>query len=276
MRLMKNSFFLLVSAALVACSSCGGEKQDDNNTVENNVKMAENLTYKLVSNLPHDTNAFTEGLFVHEGQLYESTGAPTELPQTRSLFGLVDMKSGKIAVKAELDKKIYFGEGIALLNNKIYQLTYKNKKGFVYDAKTYQKISEFAYDNAEGWGMTTDGKNLIMSDGSHTLTFIDPATMKATKSLDVTLNGLYNDRLNELEYINGFIYANVFTTNNIVKIDPKTGEVVGIYDFSNLVNEMRASNPKALEMNGIAYDAQAKKVYITGKMWPKLFEVALD
>jgi len=228
----------------------------------------------LVNTYPHDTTAFTEGFLFHDKKLLESTGAPEYLTQTRSAFGEVDLEKGKLDVKGELDKKIYFGEGIVVLNGKIYQVTYQNQAGFIYDAKTYAKVGQFNYQNKEGWGLTTDGKSIIMSDGTFNLTFLDPENQNVTKVLAVTEGGYGLDHINELEYINGFIYANVWMTNYIVKINPETGEVLGKIDLDDLNVKAKGQNPRCLEMNGIAYDAASDRIMITGKLWPGVYEIS--
>jgi glutamine cyclotransferase len=231
------------------------------------------IKYSVVSQYPHDINSFTEGLHFHEGKLYESTGSPDNVPQTRSLFGPVDMKTGKIDVKAELDKSMYFGEGSVFLNGKVYQLTYKNQTGFIYDGKTFQNIGKFTYTNREGWGLTTDGKSLIMSDGTSYLYFMDPVNFTITKTLDVAEGGRVVEYINELEYIKGFIYANVYMTSTIVKIDPNSGDVVGKMDLGSLLMESKTKSPTSLETNGIAYDSVSNKILVTGKMWPTIYEI---
>lgn len=160
------------------------------------------ISFYVVNSYPHNPDLFTEGLLVHEGQLYESTGSPEEFPTTRSLIGIQDLKTGKLEVKVELDRSKFFGEGIAVLGNKLYQLTYKNGYGFVYNLNTFKKLSEFKYSNAEGWGLTTDGKSLIMSDGTDKLTFLNPKTLKPIGQVSVKESGVSNPNLNELEWIN--------------------------------------------------------------------------
>jgi len=262
-----------LGAVLVSCE----EEKPKNNIpppiTEVEAPKTPEIAFSVVSQYPHDISSFTEGLHFHEGKLYESTGSPDNVPQTRSLLGPVDLKTGKIDVKAELDKALYFGEGSVFLNDKIYQLTYKNQTGFIYDAKTFQNIGKFTYTNREGWGLTTDGKSLIMSDGTSYLTFIDPVSFTTTKMLDVAENGKVVEYLNELEYINGFIYANVYMTSSIVKIDPNSGDVVGKLDLSSLLMESKTKNPYSLETNGIAYDSISKKILVTGKMWPTIYEI---
>jgi glutamine cyclotransferase len=218
----------------------------------------------VLNTSPHDVSSFTEGFLFHNGQLFESTGATAELPQTKSLFGIVDVKTGKIDTKAELDKSVYFGEGIVVLKNKIYQVTYKNQVGFIYDAATYKKIGQFNYTNKEGWGLTTDGTSIIMSDGSNVLTYFNPEGMTITKTLSVSNNGYAEDYLNELEYINGFIYA---------KINPTDGKIVGIIDLSAIEGKERMTNVSAKEMNGIAFDSATNKILVTGKMWANIYQI---
>lgn len=265
-------FFLLTT--LFASCSCEPKKETVvPPPVVNETPKIPEIKFSVVSQYPHDVNSFTEGFLFHEGKLFESTGATDNLPQTRSLFGIVDMKTGKIDVKAELDRNVYFGEGIAFLNNKIFQLTYKNQIAFVYDDKTYKTIGKFNYTNREGWGLTTDGKSLIMSDGTSYLTYLNPESFAVEKVLDVAENDYVVENLNELEYIKGFIYANIWTTNTIVKIDPATGDVVGKLDLGSLSNESKIKSPGSLEMNGIAYDPATDKILVTGKMWPTIYEI---
>jgi glutamine cyclotransferase len=239
------------------------------------------ITYTVMNALPHDTSSYTEGLLMHDGKFYESSGAPQEYDKTRSIVGIVDPVTGKIAVKAELDRKKYFGEGIAIINNKLYQLTWKNfdgqiKKGFIYDLKTFKKLGEFDFPSNEGWGMTTDGKSLIMSDGSSNLTFLDPVTFKTIRILGVTNNNGPVGNINELEYVNGNILANIYETPYIIRIDGSSGKVLGKADFSSLVQEVKMKSTDAEYMNGIAYDSAKNKLYITGKLWPNIYEVRLN
>lgn len=234
------------------------------------------LSYKLVNTYPHDTSAFVEGLCWYKGRLFESTGSPDDMPGTKSYLGVVDTKDGIVKNKIELDRKVFFGEGIAIINDTIFQLTYKNRKGFLYDANTFKKIGEFSYKNAEGWGLTTDGKYLIMSDGTDVITWIDPKTFTVFKTLAVSENGNTINNLNELEYVAGYIWANVYTTNTIVKIDAATGAVTGKLDLWNIDKMARDEYPKALHMNGIAYDSTTGKMLIAGKMWPKYFEIEVE
>jgi glutaminyl-peptide cyclotransferase len=266
---MKSIIFC--ATAFLIFSSCNND--DQSGSSETTRQLTPVINYKVHKVYEHDTTSYTEGLLVHNGQLYESTGASPGLASTRSLFGVVDLQTGKINKKAELDREKYFGEGIVFLGGKVYQLTYQTKVGFIYDTATFSKIGEFTIPSAEGWGMTTDGRSLIMSDGTSLLSYLDPLTLQVTKTLSVSDNDGLVDKLNELEYINGFIYANVYTTAGIVKIDPATGKVVGQLDLFSLASEAVSLYPGSMEMNGIAYDSTTGRTYITGKMWPKVYEI---
>lgn len=256
---------------IVSCNN--NENKDENKTNSNSETSTPIINWSIISVFPHDTTSFTEGFLINDEKLYESTGFTDEFPQTRSLFGEVDLKTGKINPKVELDKNKYFGEGIVFLNGKVFQLTYQSKIGFVYDASTFKKISDFTFPSKEGWGMTTDSTNLIMSDGTNVLTYLDPSTLKTIKTLNVIdENGPVN-YVNELEYIKGFIYANIYTTNFIIKIDPSNGKVLGKLDLTSLKNEQKTKFPGSLEMNGIAYDLKNDKILVTGKMWPNIYEI---
>lgn len=275
-KIKKYSFFASLIVIFVVISSCEPDKPKQNvvqSPVVDNTPEIPQISYTIEKQYPHDVTSFTEGFLFHEGKLFESTGAPDNMPQTKSLFGIVDLKTGKIDAKAELDRTIYFGEGIVFLNGKFFQLTYKNQTGFIYDAKTFKNIGKFNYTNREGWGLTTDGKSLIMSDGTSYITYLDPTSFAVTKTLDVAENGYVVVNINELEYIKGFIYANIWMTNTIVKIDPNTGDVVGKIDISNLFNESKTKNPNSVETNGIAYDSISNKILVTGKLWPTIYEI---
>ncbi|HVU83503.1 MAG TPA: glutaminyl-peptide cyclotransferase, partial [Puia sp.] len=218
------------------------------------------ISYTVLNATPHDTNSYTEGFLFHDGKLYESSGAPEDDPNTRSMFGEVDRATGKVTVRAELDRKTYFGEGISFLNGKVYQLTWTNRIGFIYDAKTFRKIGQFNIPGNEGWGMTTDGKDLILSDGTSNIVYMDPVSFKTVRTISVRDNNGPVGNINELEYIKGSIYANVYLTTEIIRIDPATGMVTGKADFSGLDKEAKMKYPRADYLNGIAYDSAENKV----------------
>lgn len=265
---------LTVTSLLTACNNT--DKQE--NTTGETTKATDNtppvINYTVVNAFPHDTSAYTEGLLFHDGQLYESTGTEPEMPASRrSLFGTVDLRTGKITPKVELDRNKFFGEGIVFLNGKVYQLTYTTKVGFVYDAKTFKKLGEFTFPSKEGWGMTTDGQNLIMSDGTSNINYIDPNTFRLVKVVGVTDNNGPVSNINELELIKGYLYANQWQTNYILKIDPSSGKVVGKMDLGSVDSEARNKYAQAEVLNGIAYDSTTQKVYVTGKLWPNIYEI---
>jgi glutaminyl-peptide cyclotransferase len=267
---IKKLAIILIAFSL---SNCDNSSADPNTNEELPKKEISNINYSVVNMYPHDVHSFTEGLLVHENKLYESTGSPNDLPETRSVFGELDLKTGKITAKVELDRNKYFGEGIVFFNDKAYQLTYQSKIGFVYNLKTFSKIDEFNLPTQEGWGLTTDNVNLVMSDGTSNLYYIDPNTYKLVNKLLVMDENGPVKLLNELEFIRGFIYANLYGTNLIVKIDPGSGNVIARMDLSSIAYEVKIRHAGSLEMNGIAYNDKADKVYITGKMWPSVYEI---
>lgn len=222
-------------------------------------------SFKVVNTYPHDPKAFTQGLVYYKGFLYEGTGL-----NGASELRKVELKTGKVLQRKALAEK-YFGEGIVLFEGKIYQLTWKNREGFIYDLNTFNQVGSFNYDT-EGWGFTQDGKSLILSDGSERLYFLNPKTLKPERSITVTLGGKPINNLNELEYIGGKIYANIWQTTQIVIVDPKTGVVEGVIDLRGLSLLMPAG---ADVLNGIAYDGEGKRLFVTGKLWPMLFEIEL-
>ena len=264
---------LLITVSFYGCSGGDDDKTTERTSGTTTVTETPDIAYAVTKTFPHDKTLFTEGFVVHKGQLFESTGSPEGAGGPRSLIGPLDLTTGKMDEKIELDRSKYFGEGIVFLKGKLYQLTYKNQVGFIYDEKTFKQIGTFSYANPEGWALTTDGESLIMSDGTEKLTFINPADMKPFKTITVTQNGAPLERLNELEYINGFIYANVWMTNFIVKIEPASGKVVGMLNLGSLTYEAQRRNPDCDVLNGIAYDAAADKIYVTGKLWPNVYQI---
>ncbi|NEW83750.1 MAG: glutaminyl-peptide cyclotransferase [Mariniphaga sp.] len=226
--------------------------------------------YKIIKTLPHNIDHFTEGLEIRNGFLYESTGQEG----TSSIYK-IDLSNWKVVKENKLDDK-YFGEGITILNGKIYQLTYKTQIGFVRDLNTFELIKTFTYKNEQGWGFTNDGKYLIMSDGTDYLTYLDPKTLDEVKKIQVCNQKGVIANLNELEYINGEIWANVWMTDTIVRIDPKTGKIVAEIDLKGLLASNISNQKNQVDvLNGIAYDHDKNKIYVTGKFWPKLFEIEI-
>lgn len=224
--------------------------------------------FEVVHAYPHDPAAFTEGLFYLDGFLYESTGL-----EGRSSIRKVRLETGGIVQRIDLPAQV-FGEGIVNWRDRLVSVTWKSQVGFVFDLKTLEIERQFSY-SGEGWALTQDGKELILSDGTSALRFFDPRTFKETRRLQVTLYGKPLQNLNELEWVKGEIYANVWQTNWIVRIDPKDGRVKGLVDLSGLLDPgERPQGPDAV-LNGIAYDAGKDRLFVTGKNWPKLFEIRL-
>ena len=223
---------------------------------------------EVVHAYPHDTAAFTEGLFYLDGFLYESTGL-----EHHSSIRKVDLKTGRVLQHYELPGE-YFGEGIVNWGGKLISLTWQSHVGFVFDLATLRVQHEFHYAG-EGWALTQDGRQLIMSDGTPQLRFLNPGTLSEINRLDVTLNGTPLRNVNELEWVKGEIYANIWQTNWIARIDPHSGAVVGLIDLAGLLNPSeRVAGPDGV-LNGIAYDAKRDRLFVTGKNWPKLFEIRL-
>jgi glutaminyl-peptide cyclotransferase len=244
-----------VTLALLALAACGAK--DEAPKVQ---------TVEVVKSYPHDSQAFTEGLFLDGGTLFESTGE-----EGTSGIRKVKLETGEVTAQAPLSAP-YFGEGIIGWKDRLYQLTWKDQKGFIYDRATLTPKGEFAY-TGEGWGLTHNGKSVIMSDGTATLRFLDPDTMPQHSTLAVAANGCPVSQLNELEWIDGEIWANIWRTDLIARIDPGTGKVKGFVDVSAL----GPPTPSEDEVpNGIAYDAAAKRIFVTGKMWPQLYEVRVS
>jgi glutaminyl-peptide cyclotransferase len=265
--------FILIFTFFMYLSSCRKVTSESGSASLDKTPV---LDFVYLESYPHDTNSFTEGLLIQQGELYESTGATRELPQTKSLFGILDLKTGKIDPKVCLDPQKYFGEGISFLKDKVYQLTYKTRIGFIYDAQSFKKLSEFSIPSVEGWGLTTDGHFLIMSDGTSMLTYLDPEDLRVVKRVSVTENGCLVENLNELEWIRGLLYANIWTTTSVVLISPTDGKVVAKLDLASLAEDAKNSYQGSLEMNGIAYDSTDGKIYVTGKMWPKIYAIKVD
>ena len=222
--------------------------------------------YAVVHVYPHDPKAFTQGLIYVDGHLYEGTGL-----NGRSSVRMVDLATGRVLQKYDLPAE-YFGEGLTEWGSNLIQLTWKAHKGFVYDRFSFSLLRTFEY-KGEGWGLTHDATQLIMSDGTSYLRFLDPKTFREIRRVHVTdEKGRGIESLNELEYIHGEIYGNIWETDKIVRISPRTGKVLGWTDLSGILDKREVQDPGAV-LNGIAYDASGDRIFVTGKLWPKLFEI---
>ncbi len=226
--------------------------------------------YKVIRTYPHNPDYFTEGLEFNNGYLYEGTGQ-----EGSSAIYKVDLLTSKVLKSYKIEDQ-YFGEGITILNNKLYQLTYKSQLGFVRDLNTFDVLKTWNYKNLQGWGLTNDGSSIIMSDGTEFIYFIDPQTFSVNKKIQVCNQSETINNINELEYINGEIWANIWMTDTVIKIDPKSGKVLAEIDLSGILptNLSNQKNPADV-LNGIAFDKSKNKIVITGKYWPKLFEIQL-
>ena len=223
--------------------------------------------YEVVNTWPHDTDAYTQGLVFSDGKLLEGTGRVG-----RSSLRQVELETGKVLKKVDVPNP-YFAEGITLLKGKIYQLTWRHQLGFIYDAWTFEKIGQFNYQG-EGWGLTNDRKSLILSDGTNRIRFLDPDSFQVRKTIAVFDGSRPVNEINELECVQGEIYANIWHDDRIARIDPETGRVLGWIDLAGLLPRSEAGDEEAV-LNGIAYDETSGRLFVTGKLWPKLFEIRL-
>lgn len=271
---MKFSLRHIVLTMILVSVSCDGQKPAIAQSPVGNGhrpppewQAATDLSYEVVAELPHDAEAYTQGLVLHDGHWIESTGKNGQTTLRR-----VDPATGAVVLKKNLVAN-FFGEGCTVLGGKIYQLSWKNQEGFVYDAASFQWQKNFSY-TGEGWGLTNDGTSLIMSNGSNILQFIDPVTFKPGKVLKVEWNGQPLDKLNELEFIEGEIFANIWFKDQIVRIDPANGRVIGMIDLAGIdKKEKRLEEDNVL--NGIAYDPVTRNIFVTGKCWPKIYQIRL-
>ena len=258
---------LLLAGAALVCSCSGPQGSLPSVTPAPTPTIAFYYTYEVINTYPHDRNAFTQGLVYEDDVLYEGTGL-----KGRSSLREVELETGKVLQKLDLVAQ-YFGEGITIWGDEIIQLTWQSHVGFVYDKDSFELLHEFSYPT-EGWGITHDSKRLIMSDGTSTLHFLDPETLEEIGSVQVYDSNGPLVRLNELEYINGEVYANIWQTDRIDRIEPETGRVTGWIDLTGLLSAEDLSQPVDV-LNGIAYDAEHDRLFVTGKLWPKLFEIRL-
>jgi len=263
--LLKTRLILVLSLSL-SCFQCqAGTKGDQPAKTNAPNAVVPKYGYQIVNIWPHDSNAFTQGLILVDGKLLESTGQ-----EGSSSLRSVELETGKILQKVEVPEP-YFAEGIAMLNGKVYQLTWQHQLGFIYDSQSLERVGEFNYQG-EGWGLTTDGQSLIMSDGSHRLKYLDPSSFRVTKTITVVDGLTPVNNLNELEFVQGEIYANVWHDQRVAVIDPQTGRVKAWIDLTGLIPEGELQDEEAV-LNGIAYDEANNKLFVTGKLWPRMFEI---
>jgi glutamine cyclotransferase len=266
---------ILLLAAVGSLSSCGNREAKPGGAVPvavgaSTAQSSSSVpidTYQVVASWPHDRSAFTQGLEFYQGVLYEGTGL-----NGQSSLRKVDLETGKVLQQRDLASE-YFGEGITVFHGKIYQLTWRSHKGFVYDVNTFRPLGEFSF-TGEGWGLSHDDGFLIMSDGTNLIRFLDPVSFETKRTISVFSEGAPLTGLNELEYIRGEIYANVWTRNYIVRIDPANGGILGWIDLNGLLSA--ADQEQSVDvLNGIAYDERNDRLVVTGKLWPKIFQIKL-
>ena len=270
-----KSIFAIAIATTLLIVSCGGKstKKSDSNattkeaTTEQKIVIAELYDYTVVAEYPHSTRSYTQGLQYVDGVMWEGTGR-----EGRSHLQRIDLKTGAVDIVASLPDD-EFGEGITHYKNGIYQLTWENHKAYHYDSNG-NLIKSIPY-RGEGWGITTDGEKLYMSDGTSTIRQVNPETFATERSICVTYNGEPLGMLNELEWIEGHIWANDYLTDAIVEIDPETGIILGYIDLPELRSKLH-NNPEAEALNGIAYNASTGNLYVTGKEWNRLFEITIE
>jgi glutamine cyclotransferase len=268
--ILRTHYFLLILLTLVGVVSCRKQVETPPTPLTNSPQpttAVPSYSYEVVNTYQHDIEAFTQGLQVVDGYFIEGTGL-----EGKSELRKVDIKTGKVLKSVKL-ADYYFGEGIAVLDGKIYQLTYTSGIGFVYDLNTFAKIDSFRYEG-EGWGMTTDGTSLIFSNGTNKIQYLDPVTKQVTKTIDVHEGEFSVENINELELINGELFANIWQTDRIIRIDLSTGNIIGSIDMFGILPPSERSM-KTDALNGIAYDVKADRIFVTGKNWPKVFEIKL-
>ena len=257
--------FAFLLPLLVACQAAPAPPQSS--TASTLGQAPAQLGYRVVATLPHARDAFTEGLFFEGGQLYESTGL-----EGRSELRRVDLQTGRVLQSARIPDA-RFGEGSIAWGDQIVSLTWQDGIGYRWNRQTFQLLGTFRYPG-EGWALTKNDSDIIMSDGTSQLRFLDPTTLQERRRLSVTLAGRPLDKINEIEWVDGQIFANIWQTAQIVRIDPQSGQVTGIIDLTALVRE-NAREPNADVLNGIAYDAANRRLYVTGKNWPRLYQIEL-
>jgi glutamine cyclotransferase len=263
---------LLAAIAILACG-CVDTQHIDRSTFTPTLGISQKtgqlpvLNVKLVGAYPHDPHAFTQGLEYYSSYLYESTGIAGQ-----STLRKVSLQSGQVIRQVNLPQQ-YFGEGLTIFHDKIYQLTWLSKKGFVYDLRSFRQVGEFPYDT-EGWGLTHDERSLIMSDGTNKIRYIDPVSFAVTRTIELYAEGHGVVNLNELEYVKGEIFANIWHSPRIARVDPRSGQVVAWIDLTSIVSMEPHREEDVL--NGIAYDQATDRLFVTGKNWSKLFEIRIE
>ncbi len=235
-------------------------------------KSPQLYTYTIVNEFPHDMTSFTQGLEFHRDTLYESTGSGGG---AKSYIRKIDYRTGEVFQQVDLEER-YFGEGITILNNKLYQLTWQGKKGFIYDARSLERIDSFQYGKSEeGWGLTNDGRSLYKSDGTERIWLLDPNTLQEEDAIQIVTDRSIFNKANELEYVEGKIYANVWQKESMMIIDAASGAIEGVVNLGGLREKVK-QHDKLDVLNGIAYHPERKTFFITGKNWDKLFEITLQ
>lgn len=264
-----SSFFKFVFVAALATSAACDASHANGSGVQQQSSVpfrVQNFSYDVISTYPHDPAAFTQGLVYHQGVLYESTGL-----NGQSSLRQVELETGKVMKRVNVPSA-HFAEGLALFNNRLYQLTWQTQTTFVYDPDSFAQLRTFNY-SGEGWGLTHNGQSLIMSNGSNQIRFLDPETFQVQRTISVTENDRAVSMLNELEFIKGEIYANIWLTDRIARIDPASGRVSGWVNLAGLLTPEERNRADVL--NGIAYDEANDRLFVTGKNWPKLFQIKL-
>jgi glutaminyl-peptide cyclotransferase len=255
---------------LIACNSGEPSSPTQENHPVDRTRSAgvQYFTYDVINTFPHDPAAYTQGLVFRDDALYESTGL-----NGQSSIRKVELQTGKVLRKVEVAPQ-FFGEGLALLNDRAYQLTWQSQQGFIYDPNDFRLLKTFNY-TGEGWGLTHDGHSLILSDGTPRIRFLDPETFAVQRTINVADGQLPIHQINELEYIKGEIYANIYQTERIARIDPQSGKVTAWINLSGLLSQQDRQQRPVDVLNGIAYDEARDRIFVTGKLWPKLFEIKL-
>jgi glutamine cyclotransferase len=270
---MRYLFLVIILSAIVSCgNSTGPANNSDKNATTSSTPLP-TYTYEIVKTYPHDAAAFTQGLVFHNGFLYEGTGGDDRNDDPfYSSIRKVEIETGKVLQKHDIPRE-YFGEGIAVLGDKLFQLTWTEGKAFSYDLETFRLLKEFNYQG-EGWGLTTDGISLYQSDGTHVIKVVDPENFQTTRSI-IVLDERSKPvlKLNELEWVKGEIWANIWQQGWIARIDPQSGKLLGRIDLNFVADEETKQNRNADVLNGIAYDEAGDRLFVTGKLWRRLFEI---